>query len=134
QVTTVGRAPTNRIVIRDDVCSRNHCEIFQTGRNWTLRDLGSRNGTVVNGHRIVTDWELDDGDVIQIGKSQLGFTRDISKPLPQFGPENAVVGDTAPKFSTSTPTPPRPATPADAEPDIIHRTRETRYSTAENSP
>ena len=45
QVTTVGRAPTNRIVVRDDICSRNHCEIFQSDSEWTLRDLGSRNWT-----------------------------------------------------------------------------------------
>jgi Nif-specific regulatory protein len=31
QVTTVGRSATNRVVVRDEVCSRNHCEVFQSG-------------------------------------------------------------------------------------------------------
>ena len=67
QVTTIGRAATNRVVVRDDVCSRNHCEIFQSGFQWTLRDLGSRNGTVINGAPVAGDWELQDGELIQIG-------------------------------------------------------------------
>ena len=59
QVMTIGRAPTNRIVIRSEMSSRNHCEIFQAGPMWILRDLGSRNGTTVDGHRISGDWELE---------------------------------------------------------------------------
>ena len=51
---TVGRAPTNQIVIKDERCSRNHAEIFQSQGQWTLRDLDSRNGTLVGGKRIQT--------------------------------------------------------------------------------
>src|SRR5690606_1889044 len=79
QVTTVGRAPTNRIVLRDEVCSRNHCEIFQSGQKWTLRDLGSRNGTHINNVQVAGDSELNPGDVIQIGNCDLGFTFDLSQ-------------------------------------------------------
>ena len=88
QVTTIGRAPTNRIVVRDDICSRNHCEIFQSGGEWTLRDLGSRNGTLINGTRVADDWQLVDGELIQIGSCDLGFTFDLSRPFPQFEEED----------------------------------------------
>ncbi|MCH7688312.1 MAG: FHA domain-containing protein, partial [Planctomycetes bacterium] len=84
KVTTVGRAPTNRIVVGDDICSRNHCEIFQSESKWTLRDLGSRNGTLINGTRVAGDWELQDGELIQIGDCDLGFTYDLSRPFPQL--------------------------------------------------
>ena len=40
QVLTIGRAATNRISLHDEVCSRNHCEVFQVGSDWILRDLG----------------------------------------------------------------------------------------------
>ena len=74
QVMTIGRAPTNRIVIRSEMSSRNHCEIFQAGPMWILRDLGSRNGTTVDGHRISGDWELEEGQTIQLGTCNIVFT------------------------------------------------------------
>src|SRR4051794_37666983 len=52
---TVGRAPTNAIVVKDERCSRNHAEVFQSQGQWTLRDLDSRNGTLVDGQRIQHD-------------------------------------------------------------------------------
>ena len=39
QAVTIGRAPTNQIVIKDERCSRFHAEIFMTRGEWTLRDL-----------------------------------------------------------------------------------------------
>ena len=47
QAVTVGRAPTNQIVLKDERCSRNHVEVFVSGGQWMLRDLDSRNGTMV---------------------------------------------------------------------------------------
>jgi len=79
QVTTLGRAPTNRIVLDDEVCSRNHCEIFYSDFSWIIRDLGSRNGTIVQGVPITQDRELQEGDVIEIGDSEAIFTFDVSR-------------------------------------------------------
>lgn len=79
QVTTIGRAPTNRIVLDDEVCSRNHCEIFYTDSSWVIRDLGSRNGTLVQGMPITQDYELHEGSVIEIGDSEAIFTYDVSR-------------------------------------------------------
>jgi len=47
QSVTIGRAPTNQIVLKDERCSRNHVEVFMSSGQWTLRDLDSRNGTLV---------------------------------------------------------------------------------------
>lgn len=82
QTVTVGRAATNQIVIRDDRCSRYHAEIFQTGGNWTVHDLGSRNGTMLENHPLVGDHQLAPGEVITIGRAQLAFVHDLSKAFP----------------------------------------------------
>src|SRR6187455_1987293 len=50
---TVGRAPTNAIVVKDERCSRNHAEVFQSQGQWMLRDLDSRNGTLAVDQRAV---------------------------------------------------------------------------------
>ncbi len=82
QVTTIGRAPTNKVVLRDDICSRNHCEIFKTNEQWFLRDLDSRNGTTIGGEQVEGDWPLEPGQVIEIGGTQLAFTDDPTE-LPE---------------------------------------------------
>ena len=48
----VGRAPTNDLRLDDPLCSTQHAAITWTGSVWTVRDLNSRNGTWVNGHRL----------------------------------------------------------------------------------
>ena len=73
QVMTIGRATTNRIVLRDELCSRNHCELYRNGTTWVVRDLGSRNGTTVNGGPVVGERELESGDLIQIGPYEPGI-------------------------------------------------------------
>jgi transcriptional regulator with GAF, ATPase, and Fis domain len=85
QAVTIGRAPTNQIVIKDERCSRNHAEVFLSEDVWTLRDLESRNGTNVSGNAIRGDYVLNAGDVIRIGHSQLAFVHDLSKAFPDSG-------------------------------------------------
>lgn len=79
---TIGRAPTNVIVIKDERCSRIHAEVFMSQGNWTLRDLDSRNGTTVDGDRIVADRVLKPGDIIRIGSSHLAFVDNLSQAFP----------------------------------------------------
>jgi Nif-specific regulatory protein len=76
---TVGRASTNHIVVKSERCSRNHAELFQSQDRWVLRDLGSRNGTIVNNQRVSGDYVLAPGDVIRIAECQMAFVFDISK-------------------------------------------------------
>jgi transcriptional regulator with GAF, ATPase, and Fis domain/pSer/pThr/pTyr-binding forkhead associated (FHA) protein len=79
QSVLIGRAPTNQIVIKDERCSRTHVEVFMTGGQWTLRDLDSRNGTLVGNQRVIEDWPLKPGDVIRIGHTQLVFVHKLSE-------------------------------------------------------
>jgi Nif-specific regulatory protein len=79
---TIGRAPTNAIVVKDERCSRNHAEVFQAQGQWTLRDLDSRNGTLVDGQRIQHDYTLQAGDIVRIGNSHLAFVHDLSQAFP----------------------------------------------------
>ncbi|BBO33197.1 sigma 54-interacting transcriptional regulator [Lacipirellula parvula] len=79
---TIGRGPTNAVVVKDERCSRNHAEVFQASGAWKLRDLDSRNGTVVSGQRISGDYELQPGDIIQIGNSHLAFVHDLAQAFP----------------------------------------------------
>ena len=58
QSYTLSRAATNNIVLKDDLCSRDHCEVgFSAGR-WRVRDLNSLNGTRVNDARLEGEREL----------------------------------------------------------------------------
>jgi transcriptional regulator with GAF, ATPase, and Fis domain len=79
---TIGRGPTNAIVVKDERCSRGHAEVFQARGAWQLRDLDSRNGTMVSGTRLAGDYELQPGDIIQIGNSHLAFVHDLAEAFP----------------------------------------------------
>jgi DNA-binding NtrC family response regulator len=70
----IGSHPLNQIEVRDPTVSRFHCEVFidRDGRAW-VKDLGSRNGTRVNGIR-VREAELREGMVLQVGHLDLAFT------------------------------------------------------------
>ncbi len=85
QSVTIGRAPTNQIVLKDERCSRNHAELFVSQDQWVLRDLESRNGTVVGEHRLTGDWVLKPGDVIRIGRSQLVFVHSLTQAFSDMG-------------------------------------------------
>jgi pSer/pThr/pTyr-binding forkhead associated (FHA) protein len=73
QSASVGRAPDNTIVIGDPATSGHHCRIeVRAGAYW-ISDLGSTNGTLVNGEPII-DKQLEDGDVISIGQNTIRLT------------------------------------------------------------
>ena len=74
----IGRSPTNQIVIKEEQASRQHAEIFMSDGKWTVRDLGSRNGTAVGRERIYGDRNLNPGDIIWIANTQMAFVTDLS--------------------------------------------------------
>lgn len=83
ETVTIGRAPTNRIVVKDERCSRSHAEVFPSGGRWVLRDLESRNGTTVNGGRVGADHVLEPGDIVRVGSACLAFVDNLSKAFPE---------------------------------------------------
>ncbi len=86
-VITIGRSETNKIVLQDEACSRNHCEVFYSEGRWTLRDLKSRNGTIVGSQGVSGDFAMNSGDVISIGLCRLAFTLDLERPPEVVLPE-----------------------------------------------
>lgn len=74
-VTTIGRLPECEVVLSDPAVSRRHARIVRRDDAFVLTDLGSTNGTLVNGER-VTERELRDGDRITVGATVLEFRRD----------------------------------------------------------
>jgi pSer/pThr/pTyr-binding forkhead associated (FHA) protein len=65
-ITTIGRAPLNHIVIDDPAVSVQHAIIARSAGSYRLQDLRSTNGTQVNGVP-VSEVELKDGDKIRFG-------------------------------------------------------------------
>lgn len=70
---TVGRAQSNRIVVPDSKCSREHCELYHREGGWYVRDLESRNGLTIDGERVTGDQRLAFGQVIKIGNCTLVY-------------------------------------------------------------
>ena len=71
KTVSVGRSADNDIQIHDNHVSRNHLVVKRKGRRYLVKDLGSGNGTLVNGNRIPSGAtvEVKDGDAIVIGMS-----------------------------------------------------------------
>lgn len=70
--TLVGRSPDCAIFLDDVTVSRRHAELLHEGGSFTIRDLGSLNGTFVNRQRVESA-ELHDDDEVQIGKYRMTF-------------------------------------------------------------
>ncbi|MDO5700268.1 MAG: FHA domain-containing protein [Bowdeniella nasicola] len=70
--TTAGRHPASDIFLDDVTVSRRHCVFEQQPSGFSIRDIGSLNGTYINRQRIEAT-SLNDGDEVQIGKYRMTF-------------------------------------------------------------
>jgi len=114
EVTLLGRDVTNDIVLGDPEVSRQHARLTRTPAGYILEDLGSTNGSFVNGERLVTARALAAGNL-------LGFGENVTVTFDSLTPEAAatVMAQAArpaappprPQVS-ATPPPPPPPTPA----------------------
>jgi adenylate cyclase len=77
---SLGRHPTNSVQLLDKIVSKEHCIIEQRGSQFWLRDLGSLNGTYVNGERVSGERPLNNGDDIALGSTRARFEHVVSAP------------------------------------------------------
>jgi len=69
----IGRLPDSEIHIDDPMVSRRQAEIFRSGGKYFVRDVDSRNGTFLNGSRLLQPAELTPGGVIGVGSAKIVF-------------------------------------------------------------
>ena len=73
-VKTIGRSPGAEFIVEAALVSRLHCQLTATADTLHVKDLGSTNGTFVNGKRVTTA-ELRDGDTVSVGRLELIVSR-----------------------------------------------------------
>ncbi len=66
---TIGRGRKNQIVIHDNEVSREHCRLVRLMEDYEVHDLNSSNGTFVNGLRVMNNWLLQPGSLVELGDS-----------------------------------------------------------------
>jgi hypothetical protein len=82
---TIGRGPDNQVVLPDREVSRHHAQIRHEGGRYVLVDLGSKNGTLVNGSRIERATPLADGDEIRLAPRYCLLFVDSDATVPARG-------------------------------------------------
>ncbi|TML31206.1 MAG: FHA domain-containing protein, partial [Actinobacteria bacterium] len=91
-LTRIGRNEDNDIVLRDLNVSRKHAEVREVAGGYEVADLGSANGTYLNGQRI-TRAALHPGDLVSIGRHQLVFEGGRLHETVDTGPVSLVADD-----------------------------------------
>ncbi|MFR9673198.1 FHA domain-containing protein [Streptomyces sp. TR06-5] len=71
---SIGRAPGSVLRLTHHTVSRTHAQLRHTGSGWSLRDLGSSNGTWVNGRRVTGSVPVRPGDLVQFGETGFRLT------------------------------------------------------------
>ncbi|MFJ1748384.1 DUF1707 and FHA domain-containing protein [Streptomyces sp. NPDC088116] len=75
----IGRDPMNGLRLSHDTVSRVHAELTTKGGQWILRDLGSTNGTTVNGRRVIATVVVRDGDMVSFGEMSFRLSAHSAK-------------------------------------------------------
>ena len=78
---TLGRHPNNTIQLLDKIVSKEHCIILLADGKWILRDLGSLNGTYINGERVQGERPLRHGDEIALGSTRARYDDGHGPPI-----------------------------------------------------
>lgn len=93
---SIGRGTTADLALADPGVSRKHASVSQQAGAWVVEDLGSANGTLVNGWRVSKPTRLHEGDVIGIGAVLAQYSEGAAVPAPAVqyrdeGPEPSVI-------------------------------------------
>lgn len=75
QVNSIGRAMSNDIPLNDTFLSGEHAVLEWDGNSWIVEDLGSTNGSWLNGRELDQPMPLTYGDIIQVGHVELKLSR-----------------------------------------------------------
>lgn len=78
---SLGRHPSNTIQLLDKIVSKEHCIVERRGNDFVLRDLGSLNGTYINGERVVGEQMMRHGDDIALGSTRARYDDGSGKPV-----------------------------------------------------
>ena len=89
-VHSIGRTHTHSIRLHDTEVSRNHAELIRKGNAYAVRDLGSSNGTFVNG-KVVGEQDLNSGDQVQVGRTLLLYTGFVDDRMEDISDQVAIV-------------------------------------------
>ncbi len=122
ETVSIGRDASNTIQISDAEVSRRHARLLLQGGRYILEDLGSTNGTYVNGQRLTGPHVLKPGDVVSLGENIVlafeavefdpGATVAVQRAAPPPPPRRSVAPPPAPAASYyAGQVPPGPATP-----------------------
>ncbi len=85
--TRMGRAQDNEIILNDPKVSRHHAVFNLESEGWFITDLGSANGTFINGQLIDEPYRLQSGDRIKVGDVELVYTEPTAEqPTPSAKP------------------------------------------------
>lgn len=90
--TVIGRMEGCPVRLLDGLVSKHHAEVLYERGRWSLRDLASSNGTMVNGHRIESV-ELREGDQVAIGATQFRFSLE---PVTRLVPQVELIDESTP--------------------------------------
>ncbi len=106
-INSLGRHPNNSIQLLDKIVSKEHCIVEQRDGLFILRDLGSLNGTYINGERVRGEQLLRHGDEITLGSTRARYD-DGTQPLPPTAPLPMAVAAGLPPPAIVQPGPPGP--------------------------
>ncbi|HSC88014.1 MAG TPA: FHA domain-containing protein, partial [Polyangiaceae bacterium] len=115
---SLGRHPDNSIQLLDKIVSKEHCVIELRGHQFILRDLGSLNGTYINGERLSGETPLTEGMEFALGQTRARFVGAHELPQPSAAPafQPAAQHPGLPQQFAPAPTIPQTATPAPGTP------------------
>ncbi|MEY4632243.1 MAG: hypothetical protein RIQ81_2363, partial [Pseudomonadota bacterium] len=113
---TIGRDPANQIVVPDDQVSRFHMRIKRRGRLLIVEDLESRNGTFINGDRVVNA-VVRTGDKIRVGATEIVVFSTEAEISLEGGSQLKLRGADGPEITVNT------TKAGEADPDLHQATR-----------
>ncbi len=133
-INSLGRHPNNTIQLLDKIVSKEHCILEQRDGHFILRDLGSLNGTYVNGERVRGETLLKHGDEIALGSTRARYDdgSGAALPPPPVGPGAVQHGAPPPPgagaWPQQPPSPQQPMPPAQMQAPPLPPMRAQAYS------